>query len=59
MSEFELLTTFAFTSERKMMSVVLIRKYDGKAILYTKGADTAILPKVYNNNGINSRNRLD
>lgn len=40
------LMTFFFSSERKMMSVVVRRLEDNKMIIYSKGSDSAILPLV-------------
>lgn len=37
---------FEFTSERKMMSVVVQRDADGKVFGFTKGADTMMLKKI-------------
>ena len=45
-TEFKVLKTFKFTSERKMMSVLVRRMSDNKLILYTKGADSSVLPRI-------------
>ena len=38
-----------FTSERKMMSVVVQRVADAKYFNFVKGADVAIIPIILNN----------
>ena len=43
---FVVLKVFKFSSERKMMSVLVQRCSDDKIILYSKGADSSILPRL-------------
>jgi magnesium-transporting ATPase (P-type) len=43
---YRILKVFEFTSDRKMMSVIVKRVTDGKLIVFSKGADGAILPLV-------------
>ncbi len=43
---FELLHVLEFTSERKKMSVIVKDLQTEKIVLYTKGADDALLPKL-------------
>lgn len=45
-----------FSSERKMMSVLVRRESDQKYIVYTKGADSSVLPKVVS--GVANLDRL-
>eukprot|EP00003_Mantamonas_plastica_P010673 TRINITY_DN2013_c2_g1_i5.p1 TRINITY_DN2013_c2_g1~~TRINITY_DN2013_c2_g1_i5.p1 ORF type:complete len:674 (-),score=223.60 TRINITY_DN2013_c2_g1_i5:1377-3398(-) len=47
--EYELLCTNEFTSARKCMSTV-VRTPEGKVLLFAKGAETAILPKLVDEN---------
>ena len=35
---------FEFTSDRRMMSIVVKNKENGKILVFTKGADTSIIP---------------
>jgi len=42
--EYKLLKVFDFTSDRKMMSVVVRRVSDGKYLVFTKGADDKVAP---------------
>ena len=44
--KFELLNVIEFTSLRKRMSVI-VRTPDDKIICMTKGADSIILPRLY------------
>ena len=46
--EYKLVKSYEFTSDRKMMSVVVKRNTDGKLFLFTKGADTSLLPLAKN-----------
>eukprot|EP00759_Apiculatamorpha_spiralis_P019356 PhF_6_TR25448/c0_g1_i1/m.35186/K14802/DRS2, ATP8A; phospholipid-transporting ATPase len=43
---FEILHVFEFTAERKRMSVVARKKTENVIIMYTKGADSVMLPRV-------------
>ena len=43
---YRILKTFTFSSERKMMSVIVKRESDGQVIIYTKGADALLLPRI-------------
>nr|CAB3486752.1 unnamed protein product [Digitaria exilis] len=45
--KYELLDVLEFTSDRKRMSVVVKEGQTGKILLLSKGADEAILPRVY------------
>jgi len=45
-----------FSSERKMMSVLVRRESDQEYIVYTKGADSSVLPRVVS--GITNLDRL-
>jgi magnesium-transporting ATPase (P-type) len=47
--EYEIIKVYEFNSDRKMMSVIL-KDDKGKLILFTKGADMAILPRLANYN---------
>jgi len=47
-----LLKVFEFDSERKMMSVVVKNNKNQKLYLFTKGADTSILPLSKNDTKI-------
>ena len=42
---YEILETLQFTSERSCMSV-LVRRPDGKLVLYCKGSDEVLLEKL-------------
>lgn len=42
--EYKILKVFEFTSDRKMMSVVVKRVSDGKFLVFTKGADDKVAP---------------
>ena len=42
--EYKIIKVFEFTSDRKMMSVVVKRVTDGKYLLFTKGADDKVAP---------------
>ncbi len=42
--EYKILKTLEFTSDRKMMSVIVKRVDDGKIFLFTKGADEKLAP---------------
>ena len=44
-SKYELLNVIEFTSSRKRMSVV-VREPNGKIMIYTKGADSIIIPRL-------------
>ncbi|TNV85488.1 hypothetical protein FGO68_gene5841 [Halteria grandinella] len=44
--KYKIIKSYEFTSERKMMSVVLKRESDAKILLFTKGADGVILPRA-------------
>ncbi|TNV84787.1 hypothetical protein FGO68_gene15596 [Halteria grandinella] len=44
--KYEILRTFEFTSERKLMSVIVQNLKDQKVYLFIKGADSAVLPFV-------------
>ena len=43
---FDHIHTFRFESNRKLMSVVLRRHRDNAYIIYLKGADSVVLPKL-------------
>ena len=43
---FKILATIPFTSALKMMTVFVQRESDEAVFLYTKGADSSVLPKV-------------
>lgn len=43
--QYSVLAVIQFTSERKRMSIIL-RRPDGRIILYCKGADTVIMPRL-------------
>jgi len=49
--EWELLRVFAFTSERKAMSVIVRHATTKKVFVHVKGADSSILPKVTHSRG--------
>lgn len=51
--KYRIIKSFEFTSERKMMSVVLKREKDGKLLLFTKGADGVILPRASHSPQVN------
>jgi len=42
---YKVLKVFEFSSERKMMSVV-VKSPSGKVLVFAKGADSIILPKL-------------
>jgi len=42
--EYKILKVFEFTSDRKMMSVIVKRVTDGKYFVFTKGADDKVAP---------------
>jgi len=42
---FEILATLEFTPDRKMMSII-VREPDGKISLFTKGADSFVIPRL-------------
>ena len=42
---FEILATLEFTPDRKMMSII-VREPDGRIQLYTKGADSFVIPRL-------------
>jgi len=42
---YEILYEIAFTSDRKMMSLIVRKRDDGDVIVFTKGADSSVLPK--------------
>ena len=46
---YEVLATMPFSSERRRMSV-LVRRPDGTAVLYIKGADNVVLPRLSTGN---------
>ena len=46
--EYKIIRTIEFTSDRKMMSVIVKRLKDGKYINFVKGADMAIVPRLLN-----------
>ena len=43
---YEIIKVIEFTSDRKMMTIVLKDKLTNKFYAFSKGADVAILPKV-------------
>ena len=45
---YNVITTFPFDSTRKMMSVVL-KTEDGEYVMFSKGADTAMYPRLKEN----------
>lgn len=49
--EYQIVRNIEFTSDRKMMSVVVKRLADGKYINFVKGADMAIVPRILNKDG--------
>jgi phospholipid-transporting ATPase len=44
--QYRLLKVFEFSSDRKMMSVIVERVSDSRLVLFTKGADGSILPRA-------------
>jgi phospholipid-translocating ATPase len=42
--EYQILKVIEFSSDRKMMSVIVKSKDNGKILAFTKGADDKILP---------------
>ena len=50
-TQFELLETLEFSSERKRMSVVVRERSSGRLQLYTKGADETIFPRLRDGEG--------
>jgi magnesium-transporting ATPase (P-type) len=42
---FEVLHQIAFSSDRRMMSIVVREKKSGEIVLYTKGADSSVIPR--------------
>jgi phospholipid-transporting ATPase len=42
---YEILVEFPFNSDRKRMSIIL--RYEGKLYLYSKGADSVMLPRIH------------
>lgn len=55
---YEILACIEFTSERKMMSV-LVKRPDGRCILYAKGADSVICSKLKSSNEENTITSLE
>ena len=52
LEKYSIVKMFDFTAERKMMSVVMKRESDGKLLLFTKGADSSVLPlAIYSASG--------
>lgn len=49
---YKLLKFFEFTSDRKMMSVVVKRESDNRLFLFSKGADGVIIPKSVSSKGV-------
>lgn len=48
--EYEVLRMIEFTSDRKRMSVIVRRTSDSQLISFVKGADTAIMPRLLDEN---------
>lgn len=46
--EYQIIRNIEFTSDRKMMSVIVKRMTDGKYFNFVKGADMAIVPRILN-----------
>ncbi len=46
MYEFDVLAIFPFTSETKRMGIIVKERKINKIILYLKGADSVIQPKI-------------
>lgn len=44
--QYDVLTIFPFTSESKRMGIIVKEKNRNKIMLYLKGADTVIEPKI-------------
>jgi len=42
--EYKILKVYEFTSDRKMMSVIVKRTSDNKILVFTKGADDRVSP---------------
>ncbi|KAM9977759.1 hypothetical protein ACTFIR_011631 [Dictyostelium discoideum] len=53
---FKILNIIEFTSDRKRMSIILHDQDLNQIILYSKGADSSILPLLDNNNNNNNNN---
>jgi P-type E1-E2 ATPase len=46
--EYKIIKVFEFTSDRKMMSVIVKRVPDNRFFIFTKGADEKLLPLAIN-----------
>jgi len=44
--KYKILRVIEFSSDRKMMSVIVVRQGDGKVFNFVKGADMAIIPRM-------------